>query len=121
MPAFALFVALLGSGTGTLLPQALWRGCGVGVLSGAGPSEPRGGASCPHHAAVFICGLPPPPPLQWVAAQSPENEVLSCPVAALLSSLMIWALVVGGPGASLSSAWLPIFFPWLVLGLLWVC
>lgn len=61
------------------------------------------------------------PHLLWIAAQSPENEALSRSVAALLRSLMIWELVIGGPGAALGSAWLPILFPWLVLGLLWVC
>lgn len=87
---------------------------------GRGPASLEAGPAAVITLPFFICAHPPPPP-QWVAAQSPENEVLSCPVAALLRYLMIWALVVGGPGASLSSAWLPIFFPWLVLELLWVC
>lgn len=69
----------------------------MGVLSGAGPSEPRGGASGRHQVAGFI----------W-----------SPPTSAVGRSLMFWELVVGGPGAALSSAWLPILFPWLALGLL---
>lgn len=107
MPAFALFVALLGSGMAAATGLVTWV-C----------SQGRGPASLEAGPAAFIT-LPVYPHTSAVGRR-PE-PLLSRPVAALLRSLIIWELVVGGPGAALSPAWLPILFPWLVLGLLWVC
>lgn len=109
MPAFALFVALLGSGMAAATGLVTWV-----CSQGRGPASLEAGP-----AAVITLPVLFVPPTSAVGRR-PE-PLLSGPVAALLRSLIIWELVVGGPGAALSSAWLPILFPWLVLGLFWIC